>query len=213
MEKINIYVPENIGVMLENDAVMFEVYKKDGRTVNRNRFLGMLITGYYGDYITEIRNAYDTIVSSIETAKLSVREKEQIAESILKNYVLPIVPSRKGKNPTRLSLKPTKDTETLIQQIMIDLIVDDDLKDKIDNSSLFSYSDYCIKDQNSDAYSITVPKLTYKEIQLIMKNIPMTELEYAQDKDSFYGISYKEIDNFQRIYRYYPYYVESSMNT
>lgn len=93
------------------------------------------------------------------------------------------------------------------------LIVDDDLKDKIDNSSLFSYSDYCIKDQNSDAYSITVPKLTYKEIQLIMKNIPMTELEYAQDKDSFYGISYKEIDNFQRIYRYYPYYVESSMNT
>lgn len=125
MEKINIYVPENIGVMLENDAVMFEVYKKDGRTVNRNRFLGMLITGYYGDYITEIRNAYDTIVSSIETAKLSVREKEQIAESILKNYVLPIVPSRKGKNPTRLSLKPTKDTETLIQQIMIDLGEDD----------------------------------------------------------------------------------------
>ena len=125
MEKINIYVPENIGVMLENDAVMFEVYKRDGRTVNRNRFLGMLITGYYGDYITEIRNAYDTIVSSIETAKLSAREKEQIAESILKNYVLPIVPSRKGKNPTRLSLKPTKDTETLIQQIMIDLGEDD----------------------------------------------------------------------------------------
>ncbi len=121
MEKINIYVPENIGAMLENDAVMFEVYKRDGRTVNKNRFLGLLITGYYGDYITEARAAYDTIISSIDTTKLSLKEKEQIADNILKNFVLPVVPSRKGKNPARLSLKPTKDTEALIQQILTDL--------------------------------------------------------------------------------------------
>ena len=121
MEKINIYVPEKIGKMLENDAVMFEVYKKDGRTINKNRFLGLLIKGYYGDYISEARAAFETILSSIETKKLSLQEKEQIADSVLKNTILPTVPSRKGKHPARLSLKPTKDTETLIQQILIDL--------------------------------------------------------------------------------------------
>ncbi len=121
MEKINVYVPENIGTMLENDATMFEVYKKDGRTINKNRFLGMLITGYYGDYVTDARAAFDSIVSAIDTKKLSVKEKEQIADSILRDVVLPAVPSRKGKNPARLSLKPTKDTETLIEQIMRDL--------------------------------------------------------------------------------------------
>ena len=121
LEKINVYVPENIGTMLENDATMFEVYKKDGRTINKNRFLGMLITGYYGDYVTEARAAFDSIVSAIDTKKLSVKEKEQIADSILRDVVLPAVPSRKGKNPARLSLKPTKDTEALIEQIMRDL--------------------------------------------------------------------------------------------
>lgn len=125
MEKINVYVPKNIGAMLENDAVMFEVYKKDGRTINKNKFLGMLITGYYGDYATEAKNAYNKIMSAIETKKLTVKEKEQIADNILKAVVLPAVPLRKGKNPVRLSLKPTKDTEALIEQILQDLGGDD----------------------------------------------------------------------------------------
>lgn len=125
MEKINIYVPENIGTMLESDASLFEVYKKDGRTINKNKFLGMLITGYYGDYVTEARNAYETIIASIKTEKLTDLEKEQIAEVILKDVVLPTVPSRKGKNPSRLSIKPTKDNEALIDQIMHNLGGDD----------------------------------------------------------------------------------------
>lgn len=65
MEKINVYVPENIGIMLENDAMMFEVYKRDGRTINKNKFLGLLISGYYGDYVTEARTAYDMILASL----------------------------------------------------------------------------------------------------------------------------------------------------
>lgn len=121
LDKINVYVPENIGTMLENDAAMFEVYKRDGRTINKNRFLGMLIIGYYRDYVTEARSAYDRIVSAIDTEKLSIKEREQIADSILRDVVLPVVPSRKGKNPARLSLKPTKDTEALIERIMLNL--------------------------------------------------------------------------------------------
>lgn len=121
MDKINVYVPDNIGTMLENDAVMFEVYKRDGKTINKNRFLGMLVTGYYDDYVAETRSAYEKILAAIETEKLSVNEKEQIADKILRETVLPTVPSRKGRNPKRLSLKPTKNTEILFEQILLEL--------------------------------------------------------------------------------------------
>lgn len=121
MDKINVYVPDNIGIMLENDAVMFEVYKRDRKTINKNRFLGMLVTGYYDDYVTEMRSAYEKILTAIETEKLSVYEKEQIADKILRETVLPTVPSRKGKNPKRFSLKPTKNTEILLEQILLEL--------------------------------------------------------------------------------------------
>lgn len=121
MEKINVYVPENIGIMLENDAMMFEVYKRDGRTINKNKFLGLLISGYYGDYVTEARTAYDMILASLRANDIHEKKVEQIAECILRDIVLPEVPSRKGKNPARLSLKPTKDNEALIEQIMMNL--------------------------------------------------------------------------------------------
>ncbi len=38
LEKINIYVPEHVGNLLDNDASMFEILKRDGWTINRNRF-------------------------------------------------------------------------------------------------------------------------------------------------------------------------------
>lgn len=125
MEKINIYVPEETGNLLENDAIMFEIYKKDGRTVNKNKFLGAIITGYYNDYVMESKTAYDSIISALSTSNLSEKEKIEITNSILKTVVLPEVPSRKGKNPTKLSLKPTKDTEALVEQILEDLGAED----------------------------------------------------------------------------------------
>ncbi len=121
MEKINIYIPEKIGTIIDNDAVMFELFKKDERTINKNRFLSKLITGYYEDYSTEIKKAHSNIISVLDSSNLSTEEKEIIADSILKKTVLPTVPSRKGKNPVRLSLKPTKDTEVLIDKMMRDL--------------------------------------------------------------------------------------------
>ena len=69
MEKINIYVPENIGAMIESDATMFEVYKKDGRTINKNRFLGMLIIGYYNDYVTYEKIFYNFEIWDINGAR------------------------------------------------------------------------------------------------------------------------------------------------
>ena len=127
MEKINIYVPERTGTMLKNDAEMFEVYKKDGRTINRNRFLTMLILGYYEDYAIEAKMAYDAIMAELTGINISINEKETVANSILNSVILPNVPPRKGKNPNRLSLKPTKDAEAMIGYIMQGLTADDSI--------------------------------------------------------------------------------------
>ena len=121
LEKINIYVPGHIGLLLDSDASMFEILKRDGQTINRNRFLSMLILGYYNSYVTECQNSYDSIVAELINHGVSRDRSYEIGDTILKKIVLPEVPSRKGKNPTKLSLKPTKETEGLIISIMNDL--------------------------------------------------------------------------------------------
>ncbi len=118
MDKLNIYVPKDIGAKLKKDADMFEVYKKDGRAINMNGFLSRIINGFYDDYVSSAREKYASILSAIKTDKLSEKEKEKIATNIHKNVDFPVPPSRKGKDPPRLSLKPTKETEAIIVQIM-----------------------------------------------------------------------------------------------
>lgn len=120
MDKINIYVPENVGRILNSDASLFEIFKRDGRTANRNRFLSMLITGYYDQYVAEYQEKYDAILKIMSAVKPEGL-RSQMADEILKKVILPEVPTRKGKNPQKLSLKPTRDTESLIIKIMNDL--------------------------------------------------------------------------------------------
>ena len=118
LEKINIYVPRDIGNKLRNDALMFEVLKADGQSINMNRFLSMLIVGYYDDYISECHDAVDATIEILEMNGVSKKTSAQIADKVLEELVLPKIPARKGKSPMRLSLKPTNETEGLIISIM-----------------------------------------------------------------------------------------------
>ena len=143
MDKIDIYVPENIGLMLEHDAEMFEVFKMDKKTnktaINKNKFLSMLIVGYYKDYVSEAKSAKESIKAAINTDKISSKDIDTIADNILKNVVLPAVPSRKGKNPKKFSLKPTTATEILIEQI------DRDIDDYVSQYFCRMFMSYCKK--------------------------------------------------------------------
>ena len=121
LEKINIYVPEFVGTKLDKDARMFEIFKKDGTSINRNRFLSMLILGYYNKFITECQSTKDNVVAELIKQGVESKERDRIAENIVNNVFLPNVPSRKGKNPMKFSLKPTKETEGLIMNIMNNL--------------------------------------------------------------------------------------------
>ncbi len=124
-EKINIYVPETVGRVLENDAMLFEIFKKDGRTINKNRFLSMLIRGYYNTYEEETQKVYAAISEKLNKLIGDDDTKKDIVTAIINEVFRPKVPARKGKKPARWSLKPTVDTEGMINQIMDNLGGDD----------------------------------------------------------------------------------------
>ena len=84
------------------------------------------------------------------------------------------------------------------------VFVDEELRNKIDYSSLKSIFPFV---SNSDEpYKLEVPSLTNKEIQLLLKNFPFDYGGYTVD--DYYGIELEEIQEFEKIYRYYPYYSE-----
>lgn len=127
MEKIDIYVPNNIGNELRSDASMFEIYKRDFETINMNRLLSLILAEYYSDYVDEMSHIYDAVKSALDHLKVSPEEKAQAAEHIIRNLVAQQIPSRKGKNAIKLSLKPTKDTEDIIRIILHNLQANDSI--------------------------------------------------------------------------------------
>lgn len=89
------------------------------------------------------------------------------------------------------------------------IIVDQILKQKLQNYGLFNKYPFIVT--GSKYFKIEIPKLTYKEIQLILRNIPLTQEEYNHISSELYDISFTEIEQFQKLYRYYPHYTESSI--
>ncbi len=117
MGKKDIYVPEWVGITVLEDAELFEVFKSDRETININRFLCSLIVGYYEKYREYISDKRTEISEALEGIKLSQKDRLAITDRIMTQVVLPSIPSRKGKNPKKLSLKPIKDMSTIMKTI------------------------------------------------------------------------------------------------
>ncbi len=115
MEKINIYVPERIAGVLESDARQFELFKKDRITINMNRYLNMLIAGYYDNYTEQHKKMNDQIAAILErngfTGSKALRSS---AESITKIIFSPELSKKKGIISRKISLKPTVSTEPIL---------------------------------------------------------------------------------------------------
>lgn len=91
------------------------------------------------------------------------------------------------------------------------ILVDEELKNKINESKIVDK--YTFISDSENIFSIDIPCLTNKEIQLILKNLPISREEFQEHEKDFYGIEYEEISKFEKIYRYYPYYSEGFFTT
>ena len=115
-EKINIYVSVEIKDQIITDAMRFEILKRDNRTVNRNKFLSMLLCGYHDIYRDENSKVRKSIVNTLSKCNLSESKRSEIAEEILKDDFL-LSDYDKSSKTVAISLKPTADTEGIISWI------------------------------------------------------------------------------------------------
>ena len=121
LEKINIYVPSEIIQTLDYDAVMFEVFKKDMHTINRNKFLTMLILGYHDAYASVRHQTKETIGTILSSSCSDKAQVHDLSRKILNSVFLSEYPRRNLRNSAHLSLKPTNDLEPLLYDILNEL--------------------------------------------------------------------------------------------
>ena len=111
-DKINISVPYEVKQRLEEDASLFEVFKKDGETINRNDFINRLIYGYYTKYVEQqseiAKDIFDVVLDEQLTAEvLDVLDKHRKREYL----------SGRDTHAQIISLKPTRKTKGIIHKI------------------------------------------------------------------------------------------------
>ncbi|MGN1023736.1 MAG: WYL domain-containing protein [Lachnospiraceae bacterium] len=138
-EKINIYLPEGTGALLDEDAMRFEILKKDRETINRNRFLSRVLMGYYRTYAEECRTQYEAAVKVLAGYLPRKNQQEAAANSLLLALRGLAGAPRRDEHSKKYSLKPTTDTEGILQEIRENLPLQDSLSGYL-CQLLFSYS-------------------------------------------------------------------------
>ena len=117
-DKINVFVPTEIADILERDAHTFEIYKADGSSINMNRFLSQLLTGYYDVYTTTYKQLCEQISSVLKSTGLQdAVQLASTADLLIKKVLFPEIPKRQGKLSRRISLKPTASTLPILINI------------------------------------------------------------------------------------------------
>ena len=117
-EKINIFVSNHIAETLENDARQFEIYKMNSTAINMNRFLNMLIAGYFDTYTEQYKQLYDQIKQILSQNGMSNNDDLNIpANTIIKAVTSSYIHKKKGLVARKISLKPTSLTESIFSYI------------------------------------------------------------------------------------------------
>lgn len=88
------------------------------------------------------------------------------------------------------------------------IILDDNDAVKF-NSLDFDHLDFVKKDRETDAYSLKIPPLTYKEAITIFEHLPCDDYSVI----NLPGLSKEHISQIAKVYRYYPFYLETSLFT
>lgn len=118
-EKIDFYLPEHIKTILDNDALLFEIYKNKTyeAAINRNRFLSLLIVGYYDSYSKNQQANFQKIEKILEDYIKRGESCYSAAEKIINAIDPDPVKKRKGEKKKKISVKPTSATEGIINEI------------------------------------------------------------------------------------------------
>ena len=116
IEKINVYIPKDLDDRIRDDALRFEILKPDGIQINRNRFLCLVIGGYYSGFSDERRKKFAQIKKALMPF-LSGSELNEAAENVLGKTMYQTAGKKKGLTSVRFSFKPSKEIEDIVKVI------------------------------------------------------------------------------------------------
>ncbi len=116
-EKINVYLPDDIIRTLLFDAKLFDVTKKDAASVNMNRFLNLIIQGYYEAYSADCSRRTEAILREMDACGVRCPNREGFARRVLNSLAPAEAPVRTERRAGHLSLKPTGETEYILSEI------------------------------------------------------------------------------------------------
>lgn len=211
-------------VWLDYDGAFSEGMLSDIETLCRRLYVGSMFfisCNYsFAGKASEKRSAFEKSVGDyfepdIEKSRYTNNGIPLIIQELINNLILKVLEKRNRSDSSRnvqyMQLLFLKYKDGAPMLTIGGILVDDELKDRIINSNILQKLIYCSRD--NECFNIEVPKLTYKEIQLVLREIPITDKEYEDNKERFHGIGLDEIRKFEKIYRYYPYYTEGCLNT
>lgn len=211
-------------VWLDYDGAFSEGMLSDIETLCRRLYVGSMFfisCNYsFAGKASEKRSAFEKSVGDyfepdIEKSRYTNNGIPLIIQELINNLILKVLEKRNRSDSSRnvqyMQLLFLKYKDGAPMLTIGGILVDDELKNRIINSNILQKLIYCSRD--NECFNIEVPKLTYKEIQLVLREIPITDKEYEDNKERFHGIGLDEIRKFEKIYRYYPYYTEGCLNT
>ena len=184
-DKIKFYVPEHTAHVIRSDAEQFEVYKSNGEEPNLNRFLSMLLVGYFKHYQRENQETRKAIQDTISPYLKNNNQKNQLTEQLMEQIIHPDVSRKKGRHSVTLSLKPTYETDWIITEINQSLNGTNDYISQYLRRMLMRYCEKPIYEREKIAFRENAEFLeeacsTQKEITFTITNNPRQTITSCQ---------------------------------
>ena len=213
-DKINVYVPTRVKDRLYEDARLFEVFKRDRLSINPNRFLNLLVTGYSQTYAEEYNDTKAKLIRELTDSGLDTQSSEAAASRVMKNVLFPVEQRRVGRNLCRLPLKPSAANEGRFLEIVESLTADDSLAGYLCRM-LQSYCEKASSEReriiHSESYAVLASAIERSETvsfstpwsrDYVHRVIPFT-LAIGQNEQFNYLLCGEEVDGVQeaRAYR------------
>lgn len=212
-------------VWLDFDDAFGESMLYDLETICRNIDVGSMFFiscnySFRGGTQSEKRESFKASVGSffdekIKKAEYTSKKMPYVIKKVIDNQIRRIIDLRnrteRGTAIEYMQLLFLTYQDGAPMMTIGGILVDEEMKNKIVQSKLGDK--YIFVSNGEKVFSIDIPNLTNKEIQLILKNIPISMEEFQAHEQEFYGIGFDEICKFEKIYRYYPYYSEGFFTT
>lgn len=213
-DKINVYVPTRVKDRLYEDARLFEVFKRGRQSINPNRFLNLLVTGYSQTYAEEYNDTKTRLIRELAASGIDALSSETAASRIMKNVLFPVEQKRAGRNLCRLPLKPSAANEGCFLEIVESLTAEDSLSGYLCRM-LQSYCEKASAEReriiHSESYAVLASAIEGREMvsfstpwsrDYVHRVIPF-KLAVGQSEQFNYLLCAEEVDGVQeaRAYR------------